>query len=269
MFFPIPIKKILKKINAWIWHPLGLRLTLLRTVRREIVAFNYDFSHEALSYIDQIKPWTMVKHQGLITLYQQIRYIEKNQLPGDFVECGVWKGGSAGLMCLAQLNLSSVRRKIHLFDSFEGLPRALKEKDGEKAVGWLGVQKGCSPEPSYELKITKDIPRHLIVQKIGYPEDCIFFHQGWFQDTVPMAKKKGFIKNIALLRLDGDLYHSTKVCLENLWDLVVPNGIIIVDDYIHFEGCKKAVDEFLDTLPFKPLLNHVGTSGIRYMIKPA
>ena len=263
----IPIKKILKKINACIWHPSGLRLTLLRSIRKEVMAFNYDFSDDALKYIDRIKPWTMVRDQGLVTLYQQVRYVELNQLSGDFVECGVWKGGAAGLMALAQLKFGTSRRRIHLFDSFEGFPRASKGEDGEKAGQWLGIQQGRAPEPSHVLMATSDISKNLLMDQLGYPDDYVIFHQGWFQDTVPLAKEKGLIKNIALLRLDGDLYHSTKTCLENLWDLVVPNGIIIIDDYKHFEGCKKAVDEFIDTLKFKPLLNHVGSSGIRYIIK--
>ncbi len=264
---PIIAKKLIKKANGMVWHPLGLRLTLLKTVRKEIFAFNYDDADDALKHIDLIKPSTMVRYPGLVTLYQHVRYIEQNNVPGDFVECGVWKGGAAALMASAQLRFGTRRRQIHLFDSFEGLPKASGEKDGEKAQQLFGSQNGEGPEHSYIFPVDEAVSRDLLVNQIGYPSDHVIYHKGWFQDTVPRAKEKGLIKKIALLRLDGDLYHSTKVCLENLWDLVVPNGIIIIDDYRHFEGCKKATDEFIATLKFKPLLNHVGSSGIRYIIK--
>ena len=90
-------------------------------------------------------------------------------------------------------------------------------------------------------------------------------HQGWFQDTVP--RDAAAVGPIALLRLDGDWYDSTKVCLEGLYPSVVKYGSIVVDDYGHFEGCRKAVDEFVADLGYPVMLHHVDYSG-RYWIKP-
>jgi O-methyltransferase len=77
---------------------------------------------------------------------------------------------------------------------------------------------------------------------VGIPQERSVFHVGWFQDTVPAAARE--IPKIAILRIDGDWYDSTKVCLEHLYDLVSPNGYVIIDDYNTFSGCHDAVDEF-------------------------
>ena len=95
---------------------------------------------------------------------------------------------------------------------------------------------------------------------INYQSGSVNFHVGWFQDTVPIASDK--IESISLLRLDGDWYESTKVCLENLYDLVTEGGVIIVDDYGAYEGCKKAVDEFLLSRKLSPYLNEIDKEAI-------
>jgi O-methyltransferase len=136
-----------------------------------------------------------------------------HQLDGSIVECGTWRGGmSAGF----SLNLGK-NRKVFLFDSFEGLPDVTK-KDGEKAKEYQ-IQTKFDPTGA-EFEIIK----------------------GWFDDTIPNFNKD---MKIALLHLDGDWYDSTMVCLENFYDKVVPGGIIILDDYTNWEGCTKAVNDFL------------------------
>lgn len=99
---------------------------------------------------------------------------------------------------------------------------------------------------------------------IGYPPDKVFYHKGWFQNTVPADKQN--IKSIAILRLDGDWYDSTKVCIENLYDKVVPGGFVIFDDYGLYEGCKKAVDEFFESRKESHFLNYT-TRACRYFRK--
>ena len=106
--------------------------------------------------------------------------------------------------------------------------------------------------------------RELLFQEIRYPEKKVHFHQGWFEETLP--KDAPGIGKIALLRLDGDWYSSTKVCLDHLYSHVSKFGVVVIDDYGHWEGCRKAVDEFLAKLGSPVMLHHVDYTG-RYWIK--
>lgn len=225
----------------------------------------HDFEDEARKHYAVVKNYTMVNIPRFISLYQQVRYIEVNGIPGDFVECGVWKGGTAGMMALAQMEYGKKKRKLHLFDSFAGLPQAT-EKDSNVDKKRFGIRDTKDKlESSGELAADDTFVKELLFNQIKYPEEMTYIYKGWFQDTVPSAVKD--IPQIALLRLDGDLYESTKICLEYLWDKVVPRGVIVIDDYKSYEGCEKAIAEFYETLEFKPLLSHIESGGARYLIK--
>jgi hypothetical protein len=128
-------------------------------------------------------------------------------------------------------------RKIHLFDSFEGLPAA-DERDQEI---WAhhGAKTG---EAACSLEAVKENMRRW-----GIPDSMLVYHRGWFEATVP-AWKSGFPNGIALLRLDADLYSSTKTCLEYFYPLVVRGGWVIVDDW-NLSGCRQAVNEIVVPAP--------------------
>ncbi len=149
-------------------------------------------------------------------------------LEGSFVECGTYKGGSA-----AMLIANAGSRDVWLFDSWEGCPEP-SEDDVDR--GGNKGQRGdfMSSLESFELMLGR-LPSYKCKLHIV---------KGWFKDTVPSSKDE--IGKIALLHLDGDWYESTKVCLEQLYDAIVPGGILIIDDYGYWKGCKKAVDEFLE-----------------------
>lgn len=170
---------------------------------------------------------------SLSTLYELAKRVKDEKIPGAFVECGCCNGG-AGAMTIPFLS----EREYWLFDSFEGLPLPTKEDikaedDSAATTHWKkGWDKG-------------DIERvqELYLSSLHFPSEKLHLVKGLFQETVPKTRSK--IKQIALLHLDGDWYKSTKVCIENLFDHVVPGGFIVVDDYGHWNGCKKAIDEFL------------------------
>jgi len=105
----------------------------------------------------------------------------------------------------------------------------------------------------------------LLFSKLGLARDRVFMVKGWFQDTLPKYKDK--IGAISLLRIDADLYKSTKCCLENLYDNVVVGGYIVIDDYGALSGCKKAVDEFLKEPDIKVTLNRTDFA-VHYFLKP-
>jgi len=235
-----------------------------------------DFDREALEKIRVVRQHTMLPYARLYSLYDQAVYCETAGIAGSFVECGTWKGGAAGLMALANLAYGKTPRHLHLFDSFEGIPEPDEAIDGAKAVNQAravgaGTRGRLVPLTNfYESPGALQTNRDLLENIIGYDPAYLHYHQGWFQDTLPRVA--GEFGEIAILRLDADWYASTKVCLDSLWRWVVSGGFIIIDDYGCYEGCKKAVDEFLkregiSSYLQRPYLHRIDSEG-RYLIKP-
>ncbi|MDB4097012.1 TylF/MycF family methyltransferase [Methylophilaceae bacterium] len=237
---------------------------------------NYELEDQATNLISIIKGNTMLSKRRLVTLYQQVAYCEKNKILGSFVECGVWKGGAIGLMALGNIQLSSKRRNLHLFDSFEEICEPDPEKDGQKALNDVKHFTKNNSQSKGRLRPVKGIydefggpgsleeNKNLLENIINYPSKSIFYHKGWFQETLPISCKK--IDKIAILRLDGDWYSSTKVCLEYLFNKVAKGGVVIIDDYGTYDGCRKAVDEFLKKNKVKYYLASVD-KDCRFLIK--
>ncbi len=229
-----------------------------------------ELEREAVSKIRIIQNHTMLPYSRLLSLYEQAVFCESVGLPGDFAECGVWKGGAVGLMALANLTHGKSRRHLHLFDSFEGIPEPDETVDGAKAVAESrqigGGTKGrlISVEGFYRSAGTLEDNRNLLERVIGYDPEYIHYHEGWFQDSLPREAHE--VKEIAILRLDGDWYASTRVCLEHLYHKVVSGGFVIVDDYGCYEGCKKAVEEFMERENINAFLHRID-STCRYWIK--
>ena len=173
---------------------------------------------------------TMVPGETFLDNLEVIR--DKLKTDGAVVECGVWRGGMSGGMA----SLLGNGRTYYLVDSFEGLP-VPSDKDGESAFQWQvdkdspGYHDNCRAEEAFA---------QTAMQRAG----CVNWHlvRGWFADTVPNLK---VADGIALLRLDGDWYDSTMVCLDHLFDQVVSGGVIIIDDYYAWDGCTRAVHDFL------------------------
>jgi hypothetical protein len=235
----------------------------------------YDLEEEAREAIRIVRSHTMLSYERLITLYQQAAHCERARVPGCFVECGTWKGGAVAIMALANLRHGDRRRPLHLFDSFEGIPEPDEGADGEKAAREVrsvgGAARGrLSPVEGFYERFadgvgTLEINRRLMEEIVRYDPAYLRYHKGWFQDTVP--RDAAGVGPVAILRLDGDWYASTKVCLEHLYGNVVPGGFVVVDDYGHYPGCRKAVDEFLEREGIRPFLTHIDYTG-RYWIKP-
>ena len=184
--------------------------------------------------------YTMTSPIRCRQLWDSSKQVLDQNVPGCFVECGVWKGGSSVIMALAIKNAVQ-ERHLHLFDSFEGLPEPT-EQDGELAASYSGGRNQGKLKSVNQCRAGFDEVRHLIIDEIKVPKQLVHFHVGWFQNTVPVDADK--LGPIALLRLDGDWYDSTKVCLEHLYPLLSPGGIVILDDYFAWEGCRKATDEY-------------------------
>jgi hypothetical protein len=174
------------------------------------------------------------------TQIHEAKYVDNLELCAKFgaiggcvVECGVWRGGmSAGMAEVLGLD-----RQYFLFDSFEGMPPACEDLDGAAAIAWQSNTSG----PIYRNNNFAAQQEAAAAMKLSGATSYSLV-KGWFNETVP-----GFDLpcEIAILRLDGDWYDSTRVCLENLYPHVAPGGIVIVDDYYNWEGCARAVNEFL------------------------
>lgn len=152
---------------------------------------------------------------------------------GAIIECGTWKGGmAAGLM-----RIGGPRRKYVFFDSFEGLP-PVTELDGQSALSWQTNAKG----PTFHNNNRSSLEEFKdTISKVNFNPDCYEIHKGWFSDTIPHYSAGP----IAVLRLDGDWYESTMECMNGLWDHVMAGGIVIIDDYLTWDGCCRAIHDFL------------------------
>lgn len=181
-----------------------------------------------------VAPYTKVSRAKLGRLRQLARTVERDCVPGALVECGVFKGGGAAVIAAS----ASASRQVYLFDSFEGLPPPGAE-DGRIAQaryteGW------CAG--------TEDDVR-AIFATLGLLGPRVHLVKGWFRDTFPVSS----VGPIALLHIDADWYDSVRLCLERFWDDVSPGGYVVFDDYARWEGCTRAVDEFLAARGLGPL----------------
>ncbi|MFL4469150.1 TylF/MycF/NovP-related O-methyltransferase [Tateyamaria armeniaca] len=264
---------------------IGQNFAAFGTARAERRRARALFPKDPIGYADEkaartaiakVRDRTMIAYPALTSLWEMIRHCELNEIPGAFVECGVWKGGVGGFMALGNLAMSSRRRPIHLFDAYDDICEPDPEVDGERAVSEVEALSGRSRstlsgkmEPLTGVYDSlggagdAEVVRRFVADDLGYGDQNTHIHKGWFQDTVP-ASDTG---PIAILRLDGDWYESTKVCLENLYDRVVSGGFVIIDDYGTYEGCQKAVDQFIEELGHPVFLSFV-TPDVRYFIKP-
>jgi len=200
----------------------------------------------------------MTSKERMYALYKSVQYVIKNDIPGDFVECGVWRGGSTMLIAYTLKELSATDRKIYLYDTFKGMtqPTNFDFKVSDEKIfsmnQWKSEQREDHNEwcfsPLSEVKKNMDMTY--------YPNNNIFFVKGNVEDTLP----KVTTSKIAVLRLDTDWYESTKHELIHLFPLLSKNGVLIVDDYGYWAGSKKAVDEYFDKNQI--LLNKIDSSGL-------
>lgn len=175
--------------------------------------------------------YTMIGMKRLNNVQHAIETALTQNIPGDVVECGVWRGGCAILM-RAVLNAHDVSdRTVWAADSFEGLPKP-------NAVKYPADQGYDLSKIDY-FSVSLDAVRGNF-DRFGLLDQRVQFLKGWFKDTLPTAP----IDKIAVLRADADLYESTMDILNNLYDKVSPGGFVIIDDYYSWETCKQAVTEF-------------------------
>jgi hypothetical protein len=214
----------------------GLELTRTADRRRAAIA---DLGVDDRELVARVEPFTMTSLDRRASLIGAVDHVVRHRIAGDIVECGVWRGGSMMLAALALMARGDTSRDLWLYDTFEGMsePGAQdRSASGETAAAQLARTprgEGVWCEAGLE-----DVQANL--WSTGYPRERIHFVQGKVEATIP----ERLPKRIALLRLDTDWYESTRHELKHLYPLLARHGVLLIDDYGHWQGARQAVDEY-------------------------
>lgn len=217
-----------------------------------------DFSEFEKETILTVRPYTMTSIERIISLTRAVEYVIKNKIEGDFVECGVWRGGSAMIMTKMLIDHNLKNKKIYLYDTFDGMS-APTELDisfqGEKAEELMKSREKNETDVIWAYASLEDVKRNIF--STGIDPECVNFVKGKVEETIPQI----IPDKISILRLDTDWYESTYHELIHLFPRLVQGGIIIIDDYGHWEGAKKAVNQYFIENNIKIFLNRIDYTG--------
>ena len=230
-------------------------------IRRAIAVFGYDLVAKRacvdieadacfMRIYNSCCAYTATSKERLYATYFSTCHIIQNEIPGAFAECGVWRGGNIMAMALTLIELGVKDRPIYLYDTFTGMPQpGEKDVDFRNRNAW-GQWGDIYRQTTAELE---EVKRNVF--STGY-ENFVFV-SGRVEDTIP-----GRVPDrIALLRLDTDWYESTRHELIHLYPRVTEGGVLIVDDYGHWRGCKQAVDEYFQENDIHTFLHRIDYTG--------
>ena len=243
-----------RKLSAKAKHAVlaFLRRRNLRLVR----AFPFDQASRDMGTDWPMFGFTMTGRRRLDALQRCIDDLLEDDIPGDFIETGVWRGGSVIFMRALLSARNDRKRTVWCADSFEGMPVprkpdiAIPTDDDLSDMDYLNVS-------------IEQVQRNFA--RFGLLDDRVKFLKGWFRDSLPTAP----IQKLSLLRLDGDLYESTRDALVNLYHKVSPGGYVIVDDYNSWGGCHVAIDEFRKQHSISDPIEEIDTHAILWRVQPA
>jgi O-methyltransferase len=225
-------------------------------------AFRSDFSAQDKEIVTRIAKFTMTSVERQIALIDALRYIVRRGISGSFVECGVWRGGSSMAAALTLAQEGDTDRNLYLYDTFEGMPPPTdvdKTPDGVLAKTHLETYAKGTGWWCYAS--IDDVRAN--VASTNYPQDRIHLVKGPIEQTIPDHLPS---EPIALLRLDTDWYESTKHEMIHLFPLLQKGGVLIVDDYGHWEGARKAIEEYFADQRITSYLHRIDYTG-RLLIK--
>jgi hypothetical protein len=212
--------------------------------------FPPDFTPEEIADYRAVEPYTLTGPLRTVSLMRALEYVVRQRIPGDIVECGVWKGGSMMAAARALLRLQETSRQLWLFDTFTGMSAPTAEDVSVCQISAEEDYKGTY------LRVGLDQVRSAVLST-GYPQEQIRFVEGKVEDTIPAHCPE----QIALLRLDTDWYESTRHELVHLFPRLVRGGVLIIDDYGHWQGARKASDEYFAANNVAILLNRIDFSA--------
>jgi O-methyltransferase len=193
--------------------------------------------------------YTMIGSRRMENIKNCVIDIIDQNVPGDLIETGVWRGGATIYMRAILKAYGVTNKTVWLADSFRGLPPPVDTQDGFDLSNDTFLQ--CSLE-----QVKKNFER------FGLLDAQVQFIQGWFNESLPKAP----VQKLSLLRLDGDLYSSTMDALKNLYPKVSQGGYVIVDDYYSWPGCRRAVDEFTHANKVTAKIQKIDAHGVFWKV---
>jgi hypothetical protein len=221
-----------------------------------------EFEPETLALWERVQSRTMTSVPRIDALRSSVEHLERNAIAGDIVECGVWRGGSIMAAGLTLMRLGAMRR-LWLYDTFEGMPppgAVDRDYNGRSAAELMASE---PPETSHIWARSSLDDVQAGMGETGYPSVLITYVVGPVEVTLPGTLPE----RIALLRIDTDWYSSTYHELVHLWPRLSPGGILIIDDFGHWAGAKKAVERYFSEIKLSPFLHRIDQTG-RLVIKP-
>jgi len=249
------VKKLIKKILSKFGYT-AINTNLYNNLIKE--ELSYDLDGEFTEIYEKTKQFTMTSIGRMYSMYKATEYIINNNIPGDIVECGVWKGGSMMVSALTLLKMNDSSRILYLYDTYEGMNKPtekdVRNYDHKPALNiWKKSQeKGFN---RWDYAPLDEVKNNLY--SIKYPHNNIKFIQGKVENTIPNI----IPEKISLLRLDTDFYESTYHELIHLYPRLSLNGVLIIDDYGYWKGQKEATDKYFKDNNIKILLNRIDEQG--------
>ena len=252
------MKKSLKRGIVGFIRSLGYTVHKINNKYDNIAVELDDSDVDLIKYVLD-NGYTMISLPRLVNTLKSCRYVVENKIPGDFVECGVWRGGN-GILAKKLFNELDSHRCVWMFDTFTGMTEPT-EFDIATPTKELAFQKYRTSQlethNQWCYASLEDV--HNNCKKSGLKVEDLRFVKGDVSKT--LLEKQNLPKEISVLRLDTDWYESTKVELEMLYPILSVGGVLIIDDYGHWEGSRKAVDEYFSAMEYKPLLNVIDYEG--------
>ena len=243
------MKALLQKFLGYCGYELRARDYALR-----------DLTPEQRAIVSTVRPFTMTSLERIVAAVEATEYIAANAIPGEIVECGVWRGGSMMAMALTLLRLQKNDRDLYLFDTFEGMTRP-SDMDGTTAQSEWKLNQ-TQDRNNWCYASLDEVKQNMA--STNYSAAKIHFVKGKVEDTLHGNAPE----TIALLRLDTDWYESTLHELEILYPRLSPGGVLIIDDYGQWQGCRRAVNEYFLKHKINLLLHRIDATG-RIAIKGA
>jgi O-methyltransferase len=234
---------------------------LLRSAGYDVVRYQQtprDLEPTVAETVRAVRSYTLTSVQRLVALCDAVQYVVHNQIPGDIVECGVWKGGSMMAVARTLMQAGNQTRHLYLFDTYEGMTSP-SDKDisaqGELASDMLRHEDKEDAGSVWCVAPLDEVRK--AVGSVGYDSSKVHFVKGRVEETIPrMAPEQ-----ISILRLDTDWYESTWHEMEHLFPRLTKGGVLIVDDYGHWQGARQAIDEYIKEKRLQILLHRIDETG--------
>lgn len=214
-----------------------------------------DLDSGLVETIKRVRRYTLTTPRRVAALCDGVRYVVRNEVPGEIAECGVWRGGSMMAVALTLLEMDVRDRDLYLYDTFQGMSKPT-EADVRSAYDGYSLHRRWRRRRSGQGSTWAAVPAEQVLAAMtttGYPPKRVHLVKGKVEDTLPRQAPE----RLSLLRLDTDWYASTRHSLEHLYPRLSVGGVLIVDDYGHYEGARRAVDEYLDDVGARLLLNRI------------